>query len=126
MRMTFTAILAGMVLLGSVMGSTRLSVAYELPQKPCDPVAAYDLRSAPEAYTREWIERTNAVYIDGQTGSLAVAYVYLTGFIFLLLATLILIGARLNGLDRHLRSFSNNQFKTALQLWMFRRWGSRV
>lgn len=100
--------------------------AYELPQKPGDPDTTYDLRSAEDAYNPAWIEQARTIYVNRHAGTLDITYICLTVVVILVLAIFILLGARLNGLDRHLRLFAADQAKTALQLWLIGRWGLRA
>lgn len=100
--------------------------AYELPQKPGDPGATYDLRTAKDAYNPAWIEQAHTMYVDRHSGTLDMVYICLAIAVIIALAIFILLGARLNGLDRHLRLFATDQAKAALQLWLIRRWGLRA
>ena len=100
--------------------------AYELPQKPGDLDTIHDLRSTEDAYSHAWIDQARTIYVDRHAGTLDTVYICLTAAVILGLAVFILLGARLNGLDRHLRLFAADQAKTALQLWLIRRWGLRA
>jgi|GEM_PF-855024 len=121
-----TILIWGVFTVAVLMGQPGMVGAYELPQKPGDPSATFDLRTAEDAYNPAWIEQARTIYADRQAGTLDAVYICLTGAVVLVLALFILLGARLNGLDRHLRHFAPDQFKTALQLWMVSRWGLRA
>ncbi len=126
MQTKATACLLAIVLLMAPVCLPPRTAAYELPQKPGEPIMTLDLRHTNAAYNQDWIERAHAIYVDRHSGALDPAYIYLTVAIVGILAFIIRLSARLNGLDRHLRTFSGDQFQTALRLWMLRRWGARA
>lgn len=122
----YVILLCGILMGAALICPPGTAVAYDLPQKPGDPSATVDLRTTADAYTTAWIEQTHTIYANRQAGSLNAGYICLAAATVLILALFILLGTRLNGLDRHLRLYAADQFKTALQLWMVRRWGLRA
>jgi len=122
----FIVLFWGVLIVAVLIGSPGTVGAYELPQKPGEPSPTLDLRTAADAYSPAWIEKARTIYADRQSGTLDAVYICLSVAVILVLALFILLGARLNGLDRHLRLFAADQFKAALQLWMIRRWGLRA
>ncbi len=126
MAYKYAVLFLGVLMVAVLIGLPGAAGAYELPQKPGDPIATFDLRTAEDAYNAAWIEQAHTIYADRQAGTLDVVYIGLTVAVILVLALFILVGARLNGLDRHLRLFATDQAKTALQLWMVQRWGLRT
>ena len=126
MKTKTSVCLLGVYLLIVSINLSGISAAHERPHEPGEPVVTFDLRHAPEAYDRTWIEQAHALYVERHAGSLDPAHVALFILALLFLAACILVGDRLNGLDRHLDAFSDNQFTAALRLWMLRRWGSRA
>jgi len=122
----FIVLFWGVIIVAILIGPPCALGAYELPLKPDEPSPTLDLRTAEDAYNPAWIEKARTVYADRQSGTLDAVYICLSAAVILVLALFILLGARLNGLDRHLRLFTADQFKAALQLWMIRRWGLRA
>ncbi|CAD7840105.1 MAG: hypothetical protein [Olavius algarvensis Delta 4 endosymbiont] len=126
MTYKYAILFLGVLLVTVLIGPLDPAGAYQLPQIPGDPGATIDLRTAEDAYNPAWIEQAHTIYVEQQAGTLDAVYICLAGAVVLGLAFFILLGARLNGLDRHLRLFAADQFKTALQLWMVSRWGLRA
>jgi hypothetical protein len=100
--------------------------AYELAKKPGEASPIIDLRTEPDVLNRQWIERAKTAFEGRYDMPMSSTLVYLiTSLLVSLLLSIMMLNAKINGLSQHLKSFPADQFLTALQFWLFYRWGAR-
>jgi hypothetical protein len=126
MRLEKMALLAGTLLVIIAIVIPKQLAAYEIAKKPGEASPIIDLRTEVDAFNRQWIERAKTAFESRYEKPTSSTLVYLvTSLLVILLVSFMLLNVKFNGLNQHLKSFPSDRFETALQFWIFCRWGAR-